>query len=772
MSSVIFGGTVSMLTTATPSIGWVVGYDIDGILKQKNQFGVITEVGGGPTSGLATSPSLQTVLLSGNNSGGSSIIMGTSTFIKSFNGGGKLELDYLGSTNSILLSTDNSLLNEHGLILQNGYAAFFANGYQQAIELDNGSGDLSVYNVNEGSVLLGVSSGTGAPYDEIDEIKISYNTTATQSTGDTDKQSVFIGTRNSKISNGVVNTVVIGGQGFTASNSNSVYVPDLYLQNQKGIKSTNSNEVFFLNDSSGYTLLDRNSGNLDSSWLLMASDYQSTYQSYIQIGVNSDPGYGNDSLILISNNKGPSYSYDEYSSINLGKNILRLQSKDVDGAGDELRINMSSIANYITIDGPTASFKGLEYSDDYSLNFATHSLVDKLYVDNQVSTFGAPSLNTVLSVGNSSETYDIIMGTSTVIKTGNTASGGQIDLDFFGGNTVLISTDNGSLGTSYVQLQDSDITLYSTNLYFETTDAEIDVSNNEGLKYSSQQTNLQNRSLVDKEFVDTATASIWTEISVLANDYISGITAGNGLSGGGTSGFVSLDINVGNGLDLVTNTVVLGGTLSIDTDINGLDFYQLNFTSMNRILMTASTYINSRVDGSDVYSQNFLDPNYAHLIYTDLSGVTYSKIYLDYNTLSLISCESGGQNDITIYNTDTSVNDGSTNNRFIITDSVNSKGLVYYNDYSANFTTYSLVTKGYVDAQVVNSISKYSTTMGFTASITETINHNLGTDEVVVQCYNSSGEMIIPGTVQINGANDVDITFSSNISNIKIVVLG
>jgi hypothetical protein len=44
MSSIVFGGTVSMLTVATPSSGWVIGYDTDGILKQKDQFGVIKEI--------------------------------------------------------------------------------------------------------------------------------------------------------------------------------------------------------------------------------------------------------------------------------------------------------------------------------------------------------------------------------------------------------------------------------------------------------------------------------------------------------------------------------------------------------------------------------------------------------------------------------------------------------------------------------------------------------------------------------------------------------
>ena len=44
MSSITFGGTVSMSTISTPSNGWLIGYDTDGILKQKDQFGIITDI--------------------------------------------------------------------------------------------------------------------------------------------------------------------------------------------------------------------------------------------------------------------------------------------------------------------------------------------------------------------------------------------------------------------------------------------------------------------------------------------------------------------------------------------------------------------------------------------------------------------------------------------------------------------------------------------------------------------------------------------------------
>ena len=496
-----------MLTVATPSTGWIVGYDDDGVLKQKDIFGIITEIGGG----LTNPNDLQTVLSLGNDSGVNSIIMGTSTYIKSNNGGGKIELDYGGVTNSILISTDNSTSNEHGLILQNGFVALFSNGYNQAIELENGNGDLAIYNINgSGSVLLGVATGSGVPYTEIDEIKISYNTTSTQSTGDYDKQSVFIGTRNSQIGAGVVNTVVIGGQSITATQSDSVYVPNVVIQDGKSIRS--SNTIFTLNDS-GKTLLDRNGGSYDQSWLQFSQD--SNYREFIELGVNTDLGYGSQSGIILRATSGPSYSWQTYSLISVDKSNIVLESNDLDMTLKTIKLDISAENNNATIYG-SSSFRGLEYNDDFSASYSVRSLVDKNYVDTQISSVAAPDIYTVLGVGNDTNNRSIIMGTGTNIRSGNSSSGGQINLDFTSGNRVLISTDNGGLSTAYVELSGSNVSIQSTDFYLQANDGELEIGNNEGLKYTFQQTNLQNRSLVDKEYVDVGTASIWNNLETAA----------------------------------------------------------------------------------------------------------------------------------------------------------------------------------------------------------------------------------------------------------------
>jgi YVTN family beta-propeller protein len=1184
MSQIIFGGTVSMLTVATPSTGWIVGYDDDGVLKQKDIFGIITEIGGG----LTNPNDLQTVLSLGNDSGVNSIIMGTSTYIKSNNGGGKIELDYGGVTNSILISTDNSTSNEHGLILQNGFVALFSNGYNQAIELENGNGDLAIYNINgSGSVLLGVATGSGVPYTEIDEIKISYNTTSTQSTGDYDKQSVFIGTRNSQIGAGVVNTVVIGGQSITATQSDSVYVPNVVIQDGKSIRS--SNTIFTLNDS-GKTLLDRNGGSYDQSWLQFSQD--SNYREFIELGVNTDLGYGSQSGIILRATSGPSYSWQTYSLISVDKSNIVLESNDLDMTLKTIKLDISAENNNATIYG-SSSFRGLEYNDDFSASYSVRSLVDKQYVDTQVLSVSAPNIYTVLNAGNDTDTKSIIMGTGTNIRSGNPSSGGQINLDFGVGNRVLISTDNGGLSTAYVELAGSNIEITSSQFYLEANNGQLEIGNNEGLKYTAQQTNLQNRSLVDKEYVDLGTASIWnnlettaysptssqgnyfpfytsarnlsttssiysslsktkgtingtvsvgtlpknifyepvskrmivvnetsnnitvinsltksvvgtvsvgtqphgiafnpntndifisnkgsnniskfnlntlvisatisvgtfpegiqylnnklyvanrvsnnisvvdtttnlisatiststpkeftydsknnklwfigvgpdyvgiidpttntiinsiqvgsnpfnleydsnndriwvsnngsTNISVIDtsnnlisatislgsapsiiknnpvdnymyvsdysgsqffeidtnsltvtntvsvggfsgglsyNDYtgelyysqsnlnkvlayqtvnlngelvgigktiissefdvdgtitttglrlrngavkdyvltsdgsgrgswqprILEVIGGSGLTGSGTSGTVSVAVDFSvvasvsyvdlgtsslwsainslgatNGLSEISSGVIgLGGTLSQTTtiDLSVYDF-TLNTNSseieLNRvstsypgvtntflledkyaIIRSKSSSYNSSISlGNEDNGQMSIVMRAESLIYSNSHQVSNAYIH----SVVLSTDGSGSASGVMLYNSSQSLTSGdvSINNNLIIIDQLSSKGLVYDEDYSPNFSDNSLVTKSWVNS---NTTGKYSVTRGFTASIVETITHNLGTDEIIVQCYDSSGTMVIPGTVQINGANDVDITFSSNLSNVKTVIIG
>ena len=58
----------------------------------------------------------------------------------------------------------------------------------------------------------------------------------------------------------------------------------------------------------------------------------------------------------------------------------------------------------------------------------------------------------------------------------------------------------------------------------------------------------------------------------------------------------------------------------------------------------------------------------------------------------------GDVSQITIFNEGQSILDGSTDNKLIVVDTEYQKGIVYDGDYTGQFTTHSLVTKGYVDS--------------------------------------------------------------------------
>lgn len=107
---------IDMLTVATPSSGFAVGYDLDGILKQKDSLGAITLVGGGPSG-----PSFSGVLSTNNITGPNDIIISENRSIKSATGGGQINLDYAGTPGDVFISNDNGAYTKSQLYLSNGY---------------------------------------------------------------------------------------------------------------------------------------------------------------------------------------------------------------------------------------------------------------------------------------------------------------------------------------------------------------------------------------------------------------------------------------------------------------------------------------------------------------------------------------------------------------------------------------------------------------------------------------------------------------------------
>lgn len=149
---------------------------------------------------------------------------------------------------------------------------------------------------------------------------------------------------------------------------------------------------------------------------------------------------------------------------------------------------------------------------------------------------------------------------------------------------------------------------------------------------------------------------------------------------------------VDNGLSIVDNKIVLGGTLSGNTTINNNN-YTIKFTSDE----TESGYLN--IGLNSIYS------NSSFKICTTDTGGTNSSWNVEGNstniTLEHNESDSGGSY-VKIYSGGTielnSKISGNTTNLVL-----NDSGLTYTSDYSTNFTDRSLVDKKYVDDSVCNN---------------------------------------------------------------------
>ena len=258
MALVVFESRVNMLTVATPSVGgYVIAYDsADGILKQKNDQGVIT-----PITGSSSPGSLAQTLAIGNSTGTYSINLGADTKIASVMGGGQLRLDNgVGGANIVNLSTDYGALAQSYL-----YMTPTSTTLKSVNAFLTLSSVFSNLQVNSSNLL---SIRTNNVFITINGFRVLDFTTSTAPSGVGNRVSALISTSNSKLNTGVFNTVVLGGSGITGATSNSVYVPNLYVKDGGFVKGTSgsgkltfnmSNEVFLTSNTNIIGILEANS---------------------------------------------------------------------------------------------------------------------------------------------------------------------------------------------------------------------------------------------------------------------------------------------------------------------------------------------------------------------------------------------------------------------------------------------------------------------------------------------------------------------------------
>ena len=315
MSLIVFESTVNMLTVATPSVGgYVIAYDsADGILKQKNDQGVIAPIAGSSSPG-----SLSKTLAIGNSTGTYSINLGANTKIASVMGGGQLRLDNgIGGANIVNLSTDYGALAQSYLYMASNTVTL--KSLNASLNLSTSS---STFQLNSSNVL---SIRSNNYYVTLNGLRVIDFTTATSSSPVGNRVSVLISTSNSKLNTGVFNTVVLGGTGITGATSNSVYVPNLYVQDGGFIKGTNglgqlvfnmNNEIYLSSNTNIIGILGANSevmanyngifitDNTDTIYTNPISDntFISTSNTSVDAGLNNVIVIGGDGLYVTQSN--------------------------------------------------------------------------------------------------------------------------------------------------------------------------------------------------------------------------------------------------------------------------------------------------------------------------------------------------------------------------------------------------------------------------------------------------------------------------------------
>jgi hypothetical protein len=204
--------------------GWVLSTDNDGLstwvdplsLGVTGPTGPIGQMGPTGATGIA-SQSLSETLVIGNTSGGNDIIMSDndsifSERISSKKSSSSLRFD-LSDENTIELTTDDGAYDEDSSWVFGMSGNSTQIGYQISSTESIGFG---IY-----------ASGISPLINTAKEIVIGDNRVVDVYSGDIDKRAVFIGTRNSEFNSGVVNSVILGGSGITATANNTIYVPNL-----------------------------------------------------------------------------------------------------------------------------------------------------------------------------------------------------------------------------------------------------------------------------------------------------------------------------------------------------------------------------------------------------------------------------------------------------------------------------------------------------------------------------------------------------------------
>lgn len=173
------------------------------------------------TSDIPSTPTLSAVLTAGNTTGGNNILVTSGQDIRSNTSGNTLNLDDPAAQVSNVawsITQDNGAYGSETAWIYGETN----NGIQVAYQLANSPLEAIGIGVYSSGITPLIYTGK--------EVVVTDNRTASANSGNIDKRATFIGARNSTINTGVVNAVIAGATGITATTGNALYTNQLRLQ--------------------------------------------------------------------------------------------------------------------------------------------------------------------------------------------------------------------------------------------------------------------------------------------------------------------------------------------------------------------------------------------------------------------------------------------------------------------------------------------------------------------------------------------------------------
>ena len=312
-----------------------------------------------------------------------------------------------------------------------------------------------------------------------------------------------------------------------------------------------------------------------------------------------------------------------------------------------------------------------------------------------------------------------------------------------------------------------------------------------GIKYGGDYTStFDNCSLITKEYADDCNAAVSAATFVCSSSYADACdavvsAATYQCSSDYTDACVgACTITANNGLTKSgANNITLGGNLTGDTVISG-DTYDFTIQDNGQLFsMTQNPAGTTRTNKFDSIVGDYC-ANICGIVVANTSATAslgagnldcHSDVFLNQSSIQIGYNDLGGDSDICI-----------TTGAMTITDTINSKGIVYAGDYTGNFDNCSLVTKAYVDAEITggtgaiggaNGLSRISDNIvlggALTGNTSLTGAYDLGfthTNFNITAAVCVTGAIDTSSTLGVGGVLTLDSVASGSVSTDTILV--